>query len=567
MTKPRKSLGFEVKARISALNALLNDNRPKSTLETMAIKRLSRDLETGNERGLVWDEPAAQRAVAFFGLCKHWKGKFAGRVFKLGQWQEHLIVAPLFGWKREDGTRRFREAYVEIPRKNGKTTLAAGIALKCMVADGENGAEVYSAATKKDQARIVFKDASRMVRSSPLLKSRIKTYQGSLACDQLGSVFSPLSSDINSLDGLNVHCGVVDELHAHKSRELWDVVKTGTGARTQPIMLAITTAGTDINTVCFENREYARQVLEGIFDDDSFLCYISTIDKGDDWQDPVSWAKANPNLGVSLNPDYIAEECVKAQNTKSYQNTFRRYMLNEWVQQSERWLDMGAWDGNADIYDETALAGLPCWGGLDLSTTTDLTAWVMVFAMPDGRYAVLPRFWIPADNMAERERRDRVPYTVWMREGLVEATPGNVVDYDRVSAQMIEDICRFKPREIAFDPYNAAHLCQQIGERRGVTMVEHRQGYLSMSGPSKEFERLVLQGRILHGGNPILRWNADCVSIQSDPAGNIKPVKPQRHATGKRIDGIIATIMAVGRAVANGGGKRSIYEERGIRSL
>ncbi|MFA5187202.1 MAG: terminase TerL endonuclease subunit [Patescibacteria group bacterium] len=546
---------------MAALRALRDDGRPKCRLELLAIRRLLRDFRDGHKRGLVWREPEAVRAEQFIRLLRHWKGEFHGKPFEPQPWQRELIIAPLFGWYRTDGTRRFRFAYVEVPRKNGKTTLAAAIALYALLADNEHGAEVYSVATKRDQAAIVFRDARNMLRGSPLAKYA-EVFQSHLLGKMLNSRLTPLSADYNTLDGLNIHAAIIDEFHAHSSRQLFDVITTSTGARRQPFILAITTAGTDMLGVCAMEREHTIRVLEGAVQDDSHLGYVATIDKGDDWTKEKSWRKANPNFGVSIQKDYFETECKKALETPSYQNTFRRYHLDEWTQQAERWIDLQKWDRCPPPVADVGNA--ICYCACDLSSTIDLTSIAWVWALLDGTYQAMLEFWIPAENIEERERRDRVPYSVWARLGLVRTTPGDAVDYAFVRAQIRDEAVKYKPRQIAFDPYNATHLAQQLQDEDGLPVVFHRQGYISMNGPSKEFERLVTQGRIRHGGNPVLRWNVDCLSITSDPAGNIKPVKPSRQATGKRIDGAVALIMALGLALGQAGPKESVYEKRGL---
>lgn len=546
------------------MEKLLTSRRPKSALEIQCIQRLISDLKHGHERGLIWDEDAAALAVRFFSGLKHWKGEYAGHPFALEPWQEECIVAPFFGWKRQDGTRRFREIYVEIPRKNGKTTLLAGVGLILLVADGEQGAEIYTAATKKDQARIVFKDACNLVKSSTLSK-HIDVFRCSLYFSRGESVFMPLSADYNTQDGLNPHSGLVDELHQHPSRDLWDVIKQGMGSRRQPSMWGITTAGSDQNSFCYEQRAYAERILDphSGFVDDSFLSYVATIDKGDDWADPAVWWKSNPNLNISVKRSFLEEQCKIAKEQPSFQNNFRRFHLNEWTQQSERWLDLQAWDECLGVVDFSG----ECCGGLDLSTTTDLTAIAWAFRNDDS-ISILMDYFIPEENMIKREHRDRVPYSVWVKEGWITATPGNVIDYQYVRAKINERTKQFKIRELAFDPYNAAQLVQQLHIEDGINCLEHRQGYISMSGPSKEFERLVLSRKIRHGGNPVLRWNADCVSIAQDPTGSIKPVKPDRMRSGKRIDGIVAAIMAVGRGSLRAEEiPRSPYGRRGVISF
>jgi phage terminase large subunit-like protein len=330
-------------------------------------------------------------------------------------------------------------------------------------------------------------------------------------------------------------------------------------------MIMITTAGYDRNSICWEQHEYARRIAEGIVIDPSWLVRIYAASEEDDWTDPAVWRKANPNYGVSVREEFLRRECATAIESPAYQNTFRRLYLNQWTQQETRWIDMGAWDGcgTTAIGD---LAGRTCYGGLDLASTTDIAALVLAFpASAEGEpVTLLPFFWIPADNMVERERRDRVPYSTWVRHGLVTATPGNVIDYAYIRQQINDLAARYDVREVAFDPWNATQLSIQLQDD-GINMIEMRQGFASLSGPSKELLRLVLAGGLAHGGNPVLRWMADNVTARQDPAGNVKPDKAK--STG-RIDGIVAAVMAIGRAAtADPSGGRSVYENRGVLTL
>jgi len=515
--------------------------------------------------GFWFNAAAAQRAVVFFErVLKHTKGEWEGESFTLQTWQREFI-SELFGWKRADGTRKYRRAYLEVPRKNGKSTLAAGIALLLLYADGEAGAEVYSAAGDKDQARIVFDQAKAMVEEAPVLRKVSKVWRYSITVEESRSSYKVLSADAFTKHGLNAHGVIFDELHAQPTRDLWDVLTTATGARRQPLVVAITTAGFDRESICWEVHEYARQVNEGIVIDNSFLGAIYAADEQDDWTQEATWRKANPGYGVTVKPDYLAEEAKRAMASPSYQNTFRRLHLNQWTQQDVRWLDMRAWEACGGAVNAEALRGRPCYGGLDLASTTDLAALALVFPpMVEGEaYQVLMRFWTPQSSLLERARRDRAPYNAWARDGFLTATPGDVIDYGRIRADVEALAQVYQVREVAFDRWGAVQMSQEL-MAAGMTMVQFGQGFASMSGPSKDLERLVLQGKLAHGGHPVLRWNADNVTATTDPAGNIKPNKAK--STG-RIDGVVALIMALDRALRGGGVKPSIYAERGIRTL
>lgn len=535
-----------------------------------ACRRHVRDLDDGHERGLWFDEPAAKRAVAFFSVLRHWKGEWAGQAITLEPWQQ-FVVWSLFGWKRADGTRRFRTAYLEVARKNGKTTLAAGIGLYLLVADGEPGAEVYTAATMREQAKIAHNDAIEMVKRSPQLLREIGVLRENLHHRGSSSKFQPLSADYNTLDGLNIHGVIADEVHAWPNRRLWDVLSTATGARRQPLMLAITTAGVDRQSLCFLLHDYAEKVNSGAVDDDSFFGAVYSLDPEDDWRDEAVWQKANPNLGISKKPDDIRQQARQAGEMPAALNGFLRLHLNVWTQAETRWLSREAWDACNGVVDAEALRGRLCYGGLDLASTRDLSAWVLVFppdgapGTADGLYRVLCRFFVPEDNMLERERRDRVPYSAWVRGGYVTATPGNVIDYDWILAQIDEDARAFDVREIAFDRWGATRIQTALMERGGEKwLVEFGQGFASMSGPSKELERLILERKLAHGGHPVLTWMADNVVVREDPAGNIKPDKEK---SSEKIDGIVALVMGLARAMAHMQSGVSVYESRGLRVL
>ena len=519
------------------------------------------------EGGEFWfDERGAELAVRFFErLLVHVKGEWAGERFALLPWQRDEVIRPLFGWKRADGTRRYRRAYIEIPRKNGKSTLSAGIALLLLFADGEPGAEVYSAAADRDQARIVFDVAKGMVTSSPHLGKRAQVFKNSIFVPESMSAYRVLSADAPTKHGLNAHGIVFDELHAQPNRELWDVLTTSMGARRQPLLVSITTAGFDRNSICWEQHEYARRVLAGLVRDESFFAYIAAADDEDDWLDRATWIKANPSLGATVKLDYLETEAARAREVPAYQNTFRRLHLNQWTQQETRWLDMRAWDACEGAVDEGELAGQLAYGGLDLASTSDIAAFVLVFPRRDGSFALLPRFYIPRENMLERARRDRVPYDAWARDGLVVATPGDVIDFEFILHDIGEMRKKYQIAEIAFDRWGATSIAQRLMEMGGENwLVEFGQGYASMAGPTKELLRLVMERKIAHGGNPVLRWMADNVVVREDPAGNVKPDKGKSR---EKIDGVVAAIMGLARALVGGGVKTTVYATRGLREL
>lgn len=486
------------------------------------------------------------RVVAFIRMLRHTKGEWAMQPFQLQPWQEQGILRPLFATLRPDGLRQYRTAYVSVPRKNGKTELMAAVGLYMLVADGEYGSEVYSAAADRDQASIIFRAAKEMVLTCPALRKRCKIMDSVKRIIFLPtkSYWQALSADADSKHGGSSHCVIYDELHAAPNRDLWDVLTTSRGARRQPLMVAITTAGYDQKSICYEQYEYAKRVQAGSVTDPSFFAYISEAAQEDDWKDPALWAKVNPNYGVSLKPEFLQDELVKALHVPAYQNTFKRLYLNMWTQQVSRWLDMDVWAASAGETDSGDLEGRRAFVALDLSCTTDLTACALVVPV-DGSYKLLCHFWIPGDGLNERIDRDMVPYDAWVRDGLITATPGPTVDYTYVKDWLLEINRRYHLEEVAYDPWNSTEIVRFLLDE-GFKVVEMRQGFATMSPASKEFLRVVLEKRLHHGNNPVLKWMANNVSVRQDSAGNIKPDKASSTA---RIDGIVAAIMAVDRAI------------------
>lgn len=546
----------------------------------LACERHQRDLETGHERGLYFDEMAAKTAIAFFSVLCHWKGEWAGRPVMLEPWQQ-FVTWCLFGWKREDGLRRFRTCYLEVARKNGKTTWAAGLGLYLMVADNEPGAEIYTAATKRDQARISHTDAKEMVRRSPALRRMIRTYKDNLHSEQTGSKFEPLGRDADSVDGLNVHGVIADELHAWPTGELWGVLETATGARRQPLIVATTTAGFNQSSYCMEQRRYVEAILDGIIEDDTYFGIIYTIDDEDMeidekmpadeqrwWEDESLWIKSNPNLGISKKAEQMRQKAQRASQIASNWTHFITKELNVWTQSSIKWVNVSHWQacGRRTI-TEAELYGRRCYAGLDLSSNTDTTALVYLFPPieTDEPWWVIPRFFIPYDNMIERVRRDRVPYDVWVDQGYIIATPGNVVDYGFILKTLEEDGQLFDVAEIAVDRWGATDIQVKLMEFGGDDwLVLFGQGFASMSGPMKKTEQLILGHQLGHNNNPVLTWQAYNLVARTDSSENIKPDKDKSI---ERIDGMVALIMANGRAMLQGGQQKSVYEERGILTL
>lgn len=533
----------------------------------LACERHLRDLKTGKVRGLYFDYEAADHALEFYRFLRHSKGEWAGCTFQLEPWQQ-FIIGSIFGWKRADGFRRFRTAFIEVPRKNGKTTVAAGVGLYLLIADGEPGPEIYAAATKRDQAKIVWDEAASMVRKSPALAKRIRIVnsKSNMHILENRARFEPLGADADTMDGLNIHGAIIDELHAHKTRAVWDVLETATGARRQPLIFAITTAGTDKNSVCYENHEYATQILKGVIQDDTFFAYIASIDEGDDWTDPKVWAKANPNLGVSVKLDDLERKCEKAKKMPAAQNAFLRLHLNVWTQQVDRWIDLNLWDEQAGIVVEEDLRGRVCYGGLDLSSVSDITAWVMVFPHDDDQETVdvLCRFWCPEARLHDDQNRYRDQYRAWAKQGYLKVTPGDAIDYGFVKAQILQDAQTFRLVDLNIDRLFQAHQLAMELMDEGLTVIGMGQGFTSMAAPMKEFERRLLARKIRHGGNPVLRFMADNVAVKQDAAGNLKPDKASSQS---KIDGIVALVMALDRAMRHEQPKRSVYEDRGILVL
>jgi phage terminase large subunit-like protein len=508
---------------------------------------------TRNTAGCSWDGEAAARAVDFFpAVLTHPDDSPSTKTadpFHLQPWQADY-VATLFGWRRPDGSRRYTESLGAVPRKNGKTALAAGLALYGLAAEGKQGAQIYSAAMDRDQASAIYRTASRMVMQNPHLSRRLNCIDSTkrITYRQSGSFYSALSGDANTGHSKKPYFVLFDELHTQKNRGLYDNLQTGMGSTTNRLFVSITTAGWDRESICFKVWQHARAVRDNHGAEfPYFLPLLYELGEKDDWNDERTWEKCNPNLGVSISRDFLREEYAKAKQSPSNENVFRNLYLNQWVEQAIRWLPMDAWDEcGGELPD---LSGEPCWGGLDMSSTTDVTAFCLVFRLPDDAFAVLPHFFIPEDTARLKETSDRVPYRQWAQQGFVTLTPGNQVDHSFVRRYILEQHERFNIQEIAADRWNASQIITDLAGD-GLNVTAFGQGFASMSGPAKELEKLILARKFRHGANPVLRWMAGNVAVIRDAAENIKPVKDK--STG-RIDGIVASIMALGRAIAGVG--------------
>ena len=514
-----------------------------------------------------YDKAKADRAVTFINNLSHTKGKWAGKRFDLLPWQEQ-IVRDLFGIVKEDGNRQFLTAYIEIPKKNGKSELAAAIALYLLYADNEASAEVYGAACDRNQASIVFDVAKQMVQMSRPLEKRSKIMGATKRIVNYSNAgfYQVLSAETGTKHGLNVSGLVFDEIHAQPNRHLYDVLTKGSGdAREQPLFFIITTAGTDRNSICYELHTKALDILNGRKKDTTFYPVVYGLSDEDDWNDEANWRRANPSLGHTIGIDRIREAYQQALDNPAEENVFKQLRLNMWTSSSVAWIPEHVYAKGNDPIQYESLKGRSCYAGLDLSSTSDITAFVLVFPprFEEENYIVLPYFWLPEDTLELRCRRDHVLYDIWERQGYIKTTEGNVVHYGFIE-KFIEDLSEiYHIKEIAYDRWNATQMVQNL-EGMGLTMVPFGQGYKDMSPPSKELYKLMMEGKIQHGGHPVLKWMGQNVVMRQDPAGNIKPDKEK---SVEKIDGIVALIMGLDRCIRHQNDEGSVYDERGILSF
>ena len=514
-----------------------------------------------------YDKAKADRAVAFIENLKHTKGRWARVNFELLPWQEQ-IVRDIFGVVKADGKRQFLTAFVEIPKKQGKSELAAAVALYLLYADNEASAEVYGAASDRQQASIVFDVAKNMAEMCPAImkRSKIMTAQKRLVNYSNNGFYQVLSAEVGTKHGLNVSGLVFDEIHSQPNRKLYDVLTKGSGdAREQPLFFIITTAGTDKNGICYELHTKAKDIMSGRKADPTFYPVIYGLEETDDWTDEKNWYKANPSLGYTIGIDRVREAYKNAFDNPAEENVFKQLRLNMWVNSTVCWIPDHVYDRGNKTIDFESLKGRECYGGLDLSSTSDITAFVLIFPprTEDEDYIVYPHFWLPEDALELRCRRDHVLYDVWKRQGFINTTEGNVIHYGFIEKHIERLGEIYNIKEIAFDRWGAVQMVQNL-EGMGFTVVPFGQGYKDMSPPTKEFYKLLMEGKINHGGNPVLKWMAGNVVIRTDPAGNEKADKDK---STEKIDGIVAAIMALDRCIRNAGNTGSVYDERGLLIL
>ena len=515
-----------------------------------------------------YDQRRADFAVGFISMLKHTTGEWYGKPFHLMPWQEQ-IIRDIFGIVDADGYRQFRTAYVEVGKKNGKSELAAAIALYLLFADGEAGAEVYSCAADINQASIVFNTAKAMVEQCGDLNRLSKLIPSTkrILFKHTNSFYRVLSSETKSKQGFNVSGLIFDELFAQQTRELFDTMTKYTGdARRQPLYFLITTAGRDKTSICYEIHCKAKAVMDGSKIDPSFYPAVFGIEESDDWHDEKVWRRVNPSIGVTIPFETVQAAYEQATQNPAEEMHFRQFRLNEWCNADIRWMPMEKWDACGEVLNEDNYEGRDCYCGLDLSSTGDLTALVLVFPPGSGekKYTVMPYYWLPEDVIDLRTRRDHVPYAVWKKQGVFNTTEGNVVDYDYIVAFIARLSERFRIREIAYDRYGAEKIrrdLEELGAEHAFEVIPFGQGFISMSPPSKDFYQFVMEGRIRHGRHPVLDWNMSNVIIDQDAAGNIKPNKKK---STEKIDGVVAMVMGLARATIGGGINDSVYDTRGL---
>ena len=510
-----------------------------------------------------YDKKKADRAVKFIEMLPHTKGEWEGRPFWLLPWQEQ-IIRDLFGIVKADGFRQFRTAYIEIPKKQGKSELAAAIALYLLYADHEPSAEVFSAAADRQQASIVFDVAKRMVEMTPGLQKRSKVMSATKRIVNYSNAgyYQVVSADVGGKHGYSISGLVFDEIHNQPNRKLWDVLTKGSGdARRQALHVAITTAGTDRNSICFELHTKALDILSDRKVDPTFYPVVYSLPMDADWQDEKNWYKVNPSLGYTVPIERMREAYLQSQDNPAEENVFRTLRLCQWVGSTVQWIPDHIYDlGNQPI-DKHALRRRDCYAGLDLSSSGDITALVLMFPprTDDEKYIMLPYFWVPEDTVPKRVQQTSVPYDNWVVQGYVQATPGNVIDYAYIQNTIGELSYKYHIREIAFDRWGSNMLVERLSEM-GLTVVPFGQGYKDMSPASRAFYEELMKGNIIHGGNPVMKWMCGNVVIEQDPAGNIKPTKAKSK---DKIDGVVAAIMALDRCIRHEN-EESVYDSRGL---
>jgi len=511
--------------------------------------------------GFYFDEQAASKAINFIEIfCSHTKGELSGTPLLLEDWQKK-IIGDLFGWKQENGLRKYRTALIQLPRKNGKTTLAASIICYVLFSEKERGNELYAAAGDRGQANILFSIVSNMVIQNKELSSRAKVFRNSITNESKGNFYQAISSDSKTKHGFNANCIIFDELHTQPNRDLWDTLTTSTGSRRQPLCIAITTAGYDKNSICYEVYNYAKQVQNKLIEDSSFYSTIFEADIDDDYTDEEVWKKANPNYGISLRKEYMKRESQRAVDVPSYRNTFLRLMCNVWTDSQTSFISAKEWELCEGEVDLQKLKNKECYVGLDLASTRDISALVLLFK-EDEKFIIVPYFFIPEENAKKRSERDKVDYVTWIRDGHCIATNGDVTDYNFIKQKILDLGKEYLIQSICYDRWNASQMVIDL-QNEGVPMEPFGQGFLSLSAPSKQLEALILGKEIIHDNNPVLKWMIANTVMEEDAAGNIKPSKKK---STEKIDGIVALVMALGSYMTEGG-HSSIYDDRGLLML
>lgn len=518
--------------------------------QQLAVDRFVNDLKRTD---LKFNIEEGERWCKFFSLLKHSKGKqHLNKNFVLEDWQVFLVMN-IYGWQKADGLRRFKNVYIEIARKNGKSTLVTGMGLGALLIDREATPEVYSAATKGDQARIIFEEASRMIGKSSLLSNKLTVMRDSIFCKANFGVFKPLASDSKTLDGLNVHFAAIDEVHAHKSSEVIDLLDTATGAREQPLIVEITTSGSNKGTICYKHNELTKKILEGVIKNDAWFGVVYSIDEGDDWKDDKVWIKANPNLGVSKRKEYMYEQFEKAQQMPSFLNTFLRLDLNVWTGSTTRWISDETWMDCYEQFSEQDLLGMECIAGCDLASVGDTNAISLLFKV-DNEFKLLNYFFVPAETKQKKYELENINYPEWVRDGDIIETTLPSRDDEAIILKVLEIKSKFKLKSIAFDRWQSEDIVHKL-ESVGVECVAFGQGYRSMSYPTKKLEEMVTNKQLKHNGNKAMRWMVSNIMIERDAADNIKINKAK---SSDKVDGPVSLVMALGTMLD--------YERKNINS-
>jgi phage terminase large subunit-like protein len=526
----------------------------------------------GEAPGAVFDPDRVDRVIKAFSLLRHTQGQWAGQPLRPDPWQVAYILAPVFGWVRWDEdadcyVRIVRELYVDVPRKNGKSTLAGGLAIYMTCADGEGGAQVITAATTKEQAGFVFEPVKKLAEAAPALKRHVKPLKHIILHPKSGSYFKPISSVAGAQHGANIHCAIIDELHEHKTPELVETIETGTGSRRQPLIVITTTADSGKRESVYDRkRQRIEKLARRVFEAPSVYGVIWAAERDDDPHVEATWRKANPGYGVSPTRSYLEAKSDEAKQSPADLAKYLRLHLGRRTKQETKFLTLESWNRNAGMVDEAKLAGREAYGGLDLASTSDLSALCWLF--PDdelGGFDAIWRLWTPEDNVEALDQRTAGAASVWVREGLLVATPGNVADYDYIRLQIDRDMDAFDVRSIGFDPWNATPLTNKLLEDEA-PMVKVRQGFVTMSPPLKELQRLLLKGTpqaplFRHGGNPAVTWMVDNLAVAMDPAGNVKPDKAR---SAEKIDAVSAAVTALSEALVREPVQKSAYEDGGL---